>query len=112
MVIMFSSTQFERMCNEQKQMVRKCGSEQAKLLRRRLDQLRSADCLEDLRHLPGPRCHELTANRKGQLAVDLNHPYRLVFRPTTNPLPQKPDGGLDWSKVDAIEILGIVDYHE
>ena len=25
------------------------------------------------------RCHALKGNRKGQYAVDLEHPYRLVF---------------------------------
>ena len=59
------------------------------------------------------RCHELTqGERKGHLSVDLDHPYRLIFIPNHNPVPKKPDGGLDWKQVTAITILGIEDTHE
>jgi len=42
----------------------------------------------------------------------LNHPYRLLFRPYKTPIPLKPDGGLDWTKVTQIEILGVEDTHD
>jgi plasmid maintenance system killer protein len=86
------------------------GQAQARKLGARLDDLRAAQSLESLRHLPG-RCHELTANRKGQLSIDLVHPTRLVFEPAEEPLPLKEDGGLDWTGVVAIRILDIVDTH-
>jgi proteic killer suppression protein len=46
------------------------------------------------------------------IAVDLVHPDRLVFKPADDPPPRKPDGGLDWTQVRSIEIVGIGDYHE
>lgn len=58
------------------------------------------------------RCHELTGDRAGQLSIDLDHPYRLVFRPDHVPPPQRPEGGLDWSQVTAILIIEVVDTHE
>ena len=61
--------------------------------------MKAADTLEDLGKLPGARCHELKADRKGQLAVDLVHPKRPVFVPGHNPLPSRSDGGLDWAQV-------------
>ncbi len=64
-----------------------------------------------MRALPQARCHELLGNRKGELAVDLKHPYRLIFEPANDPIPRKPDGGLDWTQVTAINILEVVDYH-
>jgi len=72
----------------------------------------AATTLEDIKRLPGPRCHELKGNRAGQLSVDLDHPYRLIFIPANAPLPEKPDGGLDWNQITAIEITGIEDTHE
>jgi proteic killer suppression protein len=63
-----------------------------------------------LRNLPG-RCHELTGNRKGQISIDLEGPYRLLFEVADNPIPQKEDGGLKWSDVHTIRILGIEDTH-
>jgi len=83
----------------------------AKLLRRRLDEFRVADNLEVLRSLPQVRCHELKGRRVGMLAVDLDHPYRLVFEPANHPMPRKLDGGLDWTGITAIRVLTVEDYH-
>ena len=84
----------------------------AKCLRARLDELHDADALEDLRHLPQARCHEMTDDRKGQLSFDLQQPYRLICVPADDPIPRKPDGGLDWPRVTAVEVLEITDTHE
>lgn len=78
----------------------------------RLSELHAAETLSDIRRLPPPRCHELRGNRKGQLSVDLAHPYRLVFEPAGNPPPKKEDGGLDWTRVTGIRILEVADTHE
>lgn len=81
---------------------------------RRMQELRAAQSLGDL--LPpysGPgRCHELTGNRAGQLSLDLDHPYRLVFEPAHESRPWRPEGGLDWSRVTSVRILGVEDTHE
>jgi len=50
--------------------------------------------------------------RKGQLSVDLEHPYRLVFEPANEPCPRLLDGGLDWSEVTAVRVIGVEDTHE
>jgi plasmid maintenance system killer protein len=109
--ILFGSARFEKQCNSDRQLVRAHGAHRAKILRRRLDQLRAADNLEVMRALPG-RCHELTGNRNGTLSIDLDGPYRLLFEPAHDPPPEKPDGGLDWRQVTAIRILEIEDTHE
>jgi hypothetical protein len=53
----------------------------------------------------------LTGKRKGVLSVDLDGPYRLIIQPMNIPLPQQPEGGLDWHRITAIKILGIEDTH-
>jgi proteic killer suppression protein len=108
---MFSASKLQKECNDTKLRVRRYGPRRAELIRRRLDELRAADVLEDIRHLPGPRCHELKADRDGQLSVDLDHPYRLIFEPANDPIPCKLDGGLDWSQVTAVRILEVTDTH-
>lgn len=61
---------------------------------------------------PPERCHELTEGKRSvQLSVDLDHPYRLIFVPDHNPIPIREEGGLDWSQVTAIKILGVEDTH-
>jgi proteic killer suppression protein len=92
-------------------LVRTYGSRRAGLIRRRLDELRAASSLQDIRYLPQARCHELKGSKEGELSVDLDHPYRLLFRPANEPIPQKADGGLDWANVTAIEIIGVEDTH-
>ncbi|MEJ2039194.1 MAG: hypothetical protein P8X55_09700 [Desulfosarcinaceae bacterium] len=49
--------------------------------------------------------------RAGQLLVDLDHPYRLIFIPDHEQVPGLEDGGLDWARVTAIKILGVEDTH-
>jgi hypothetical protein len=63
-----------------------------------------------MRNLPG-RCHALTADRSGQFAVDVHHPHRLVFEPARVPATDPPEGGDPWALVDAVMIVGVVDYH-
>ena len=90
------------------------GSKRAKKIRIRLKELRAAESLQDLSppFSGGARCHELPhGKRKGQISVDLDHPYRLIFTPGQNPAPEREEGGLDWSKVDSIIIIGIEDTH-
>lgn len=93
-------------------MVRRFGTNRARLLKRRLNELIAANTLEDLRNLPQARCHELKGALKGCLSVDLDHPYRLLFEPADNPVHRKADGGLDWKKVTTIRIIGLEDTHE
>lgn len=74
-------------------------------------ELRAAASLADISRFPPARCHELTGNRKGQLSVDLEHPYRLLFVPINDPVPENKNGGLDWSLITEIEIIKITDTH-
>jgi plasmid maintenance system killer protein len=109
--IEFADVNFANVCNDFRKLVAKYNKQRAKLLRRRLDDLRAAPILEVMRNLPG-RCHELKTDRAGQLSIDLDGPYRLIFKPSHNPLPVKADGGLDWTKVTRIVVIEVVDTHD
>lgn len=110
MEIIFRNAKIRKLCTDSKLALRKLGSANARKLRRRLDDLNAAESLAVLRHLPG-RCHELEADRAGQLSLDLEHPYRLILEPAANPAPLKPDGGLDWNAVTAVRVLEVTDTH-
>jgi len=110
--IAFSTTKLRKDCNDDARMIRRYGPLRAKLLRRRLDEIRAADNLGVLRMLPQARCHQLHGDRAEQLSVDLDHPYRLIFAVADAPVPRKADGGLDWNVVTAVEVLEIGDTHE
>ena len=111
MNITFSNRKLEKQCNDSKTMTKTWGPIQAKKLRQRLDELRAAPTLEAMRLLPG-RCHELKHDRAGQLSLDLEHPYRLVFEPANDPVPRKQDGGLNWTAITAVRIIGVIDTHD
>ena len=80
-------------------------------MRRRLDQLRVASSLVEMR-MVHPRTHELQGNRAGQISLDLDGGYRLIVEPAENPPPMKEDGGLDWSRIKAVRVLGVEDTHD
>ena len=92
--------------NPEKELGQNCG----KKFKRRIEQLIVAENLEALRYAPG-RFHELTGNRKGQFACDLEHPYRLIFEPHEDAKPTDGDGCYIWIEIKSIEVLDITDYH-
>ncbi len=111
MNINFRNNKLQKCANQKSTAQKELGAERAKKYLARLNDMRDAICLEDLRHLPQAKFHALKADRHGQFACALDHPYRLIFSPNHDPLPLLPDGGLSWSQITAITILEIVDYH-
>lgn len=99
MDILFATRALQKDCSSEERTRRRWGTECGKKIMQRLDDFRAANNLEIIRSLPAARCHELHGNRKGQLSVDVKHPYRLIFEPANEPLPTKPDGGLNWEGV-------------
>ena len=92
-------------------MSRKYGRRMSNALASRLAVLRNAPNLAAVPTSKPERRHALKGQRASQQAVDLVHGYRLVFTPAQDPLPKRPDGGLDEEQVTAITILDVVDYH-
>jgi len=114
MDIIFQKKKDRDICNENLSLRKKYkgNPRRAKEIRKRLDELRDSDTLHVMRLLPHAHCHELKCNRKGQLAVNLDKGFRMVFEPANEPVPHKPDGGLDWQSVTAVRILKLdEDYH-
>lgn len=98
------------MANDDRLASRKLGPLRASLFGQRLDDIRAATTLEDVRYLPG-NYHELTADRKGQWACDLDHPYRLIFQPHEEPIPEDENGRYIWIEITGVEIIEITNYH-
>jgi proteic killer suppression protein len=114
MDISFKNKKLAKSFNEGPQLLKIHGKLRAKKIQIRMKELRAAESLMDFwppKSPPG-RCHELTkGKRSGQLSVDLDHPYRLIFIPDHDPAPRREDGGLDWSQITVIKILGVEDTH-
>jgi len=113
MDIIFSSKKLKKQLSESKMMAKVHSPRRVTLLKIIMTQFRAAPNLGVFAppYSPPNRCHELKGNKKGQLSVDLDHPYRLLFKPINDPVPIRPEGGLDWFQVTAIEIKGVEDTH-
>lgn len=111
MDILFATDRLERLCTDDRTARKELGRDGAKKLRRRLDDLDAAPSLATLRALPG-QCHELKGDRDGCLAVRLHGGWRFVFEPADEPVPRKPDGGLEWERVTAVRVVAVEDYHD
>jgi proteic killer suppression protein len=111
MLIYFKSNKLQKICSKQNEAVKKLGLKMADKLQQRMMELSAADCLADVSTLRPTRCHPLKGNRSGQFSVDLDHPYRLIFIPAIDVIPEKDGIALDLSQIDAIEIIDILDTH-
>lgn len=107
MEVYFSDRKLSVACASEREMRKRYGSERARRLATRLQQLRIADTLADLR-LVTARVHELTGDRVGMVALDLDGPYRLVLQPLADGVEGGP---LRWDRVKAVVVIEIVDYH-
>lgn len=85
------------------------GKRMAGVIFRRLNQLSASSTLETMRNLG--RCHELKDDWSGNFAVDLVHPYRLIFKPDNDNKDYLDGRTIVWKRVVAVEIVDIVDYH-
>lgn len=110
MHVTYKSRKLEKQLTDPKEMAKSFGQMARKVNQRHKD-LSDADNLAIMRTIPAARCHELTGNRKGELAVDVSGNFRIIFEPSHSPLPKKNDGGLNWEMVTKIQINEIEDYH-
>lgn len=110
MDISFASKKLQRQMTDDKAMQKAFG-QLTKPLRLRLRTLASVDFLADVPAGPPDRCHQLTGDRSGEIAVWLKENWRLIFVPDHDPVPIRPDGGLDLAAVTAITIIEVTDYH-
>lgn len=98
MHITYRNKKIEKVCTDARTAERTYGREIADKIHQRIDEISAADTVEMMIQFHIGRCHSLTQNRKGQYAVDLVHPYRLVFEKNGD-------------EIQIANILEIVDYH-
>ncbi len=98
MDITYKNNKLQKVCTDGKVAERSYGKEMAEKIQMRIDEIEAADTIEMMIQFHIGRCHSLTNNRKGLYAVDLVHPYRLVFEKHGN-------------EIQIAHILEIVDYH-
>ncbi len=98
MDVLYKNKKLERICTDARTAERTYGSKMAEKIHQRIDEIIAVDSVETMQKYRIGRCHQLSMNRKGQYAVDLVHPYRLIF--------EKVDAG-----IQVVMIIEITDYH-
>ena len=111
MQISFRTRRLERTFNSARSLTRRYGDHMARVIKMRMAVLKNARSLSQVPATPPDRRHMLRGDRHEQYAVDLVHPYRLVFEPNHDPIPRMEDGGVNLDEVTAITVIDIVDYH-
>lgn len=96
--ITYKNKKIEKVCTDAKAADRIYGNEMAEKIQMRVAEINAADTVEMMIQFHIGRCHPLTNNRKGQYAVDLVHPYRLIFEKHGN-------------EIQIAYIVEVVDYH-
>ncbi len=79
MHILYRTKKLEKVCENRKEGVKKYGVKMGTIIPIRIDQLRNAISISHLIQNKIGRCHKLEGDREGQYAMDLIHPYRLIF---------------------------------
>jgi proteic killer suppression protein len=105
MYINFINNQIKKLCENHAFAIKKLGNRNADRLFQRVAEIRASENLADLMKVPSARCHHLSNDRKGQLALDLVHPKRLITLPTT------VEGQIIETLIKELTVIEVVDYH-
>jgi proteic killer suppression protein len=75
-------------------------------------ELLAAETLAEMTRHAGARFHALKGDRQGQFAVNVDAARRLILEPADDPVPRRPDGGIDLSRVSSMLLVEVDDYHD
>lgn len=87
-----------KVCTNASYAERKYGSDMAEKIHQRIDEIDASETVEEMIQFHIGRCHKLNGNRKGQYAMDLIHPQRLIFEKRGN-------------EIQIVNVIEITDYH-
>ena len=79
MEIKFRTRKLEKQYANHREAEKAYGKDVACKFILRVNIIKTARDIEELKKMPGLRCHELKGNRKGRWAVKLTGFYRLIF---------------------------------
>ena len=85
----FRNKTLKKVFNSEKELKKEFRPEKARLIMRRMAVLRTSSVLAEVPHTKPERRHELSGKRSGQFAVDLKHPYRLIFKQDHEPFQER-----------------------
>jgi proteic killer suppression protein len=107
MILEYKSKKIREHCENPQVAQKIYGAKIGTRLTQRVAELSAATSLQDIKLIPSARLHRLSGKRADEYAVDLVHPFRLVFKPILQ-------DGADINELVSINIVRInevIDYH-
>lgn len=98
MEITYKTRKIEKVCTIAREAEKRYGLEMAEKIHQRIDEIDASETVEEMIQFHIGRCHMLKGDRKGQYAMDLVQPYRLIFERIGN-------------EIQIANIMEIIDYH-
>ena len=105
MVITFKNKKLKKYYEDGQQAIIKFGPTMGKKYIHRINELKAAKSLLDIKKLPQTQLHKLSNNRKDQYSLVLTQPYRLIIK------PQNIKNIDELENIEEVEIVEVVDYH-
>ena len=98
MQVEYKTNKLEKICTIYEEAKKKYGDKMAEKIHQRIDEITTAESVEFMVQFRLGRCHALVGDRKGEYAVDLIQPYRLIFEKVGD-------------NIQIAKIVEIADYH-
>ncbi|MBI1948536.1 MAG: hypothetical protein HYS27_22810 [Deltaproteobacteria bacterium] len=105
MDITFKTDNTRELLHDDAALVKKWGPDVARCIRRRLDDLRAAPCLRDVRGLPGAVA-QVGDKKLGRFHLAVQGTHSVLFELVDDGTARRA-GKLNWAGVTAIRVLGI-----
>lgn len=107
MVVEYRTQKLKKQCENPKIAQKDFGPQMGNKLTTRIGEFVAATSLLDIKNIPAVRLHRLKGDRSDEFAVDLVHPFRLVFIPIGIAEAEYSE----LRKITAVRIENVEDYH-
>ena len=107
MELHFKNNKIQKQCEDPQKAQKDFGARMGNILTQRVGELSAATSLLDIKYIAAARLHKLEGIRSDEYAVDLVHPFRLIFTPILkeNVVVKKLEG------INIVRIEEVTDYH-
>jgi proteic killer suppression protein len=111
MEVTFRTNKLKRICEDPSKAQKEHGTDIGRVIIQRISELSAAKNLAVISGMPSARLHPLKGSRDGEFAIDLVHPFRLVFIPIMDSDDKESDYIKKLKLIEVIRIEAIEDYH-
>ena len=107
MEIKMDNKRVEKIMSDYNNIIKKIGIEMTRQLKKRIDQLKSANSFKEYLEIGLGNPHSLTGNLDKLFGIKINKNYRLIVEPISEFLDDE-----SLKKCDKVNLKGVADYHD